>query len=76
KRKEISHSEAQYQVEAYWTGALRRAVKEGDVEMGSLMAGQSVGLVDQIRPLKDAIQLLIEDAEAELEKVKERCQML
>lgn len=75
KRKEISHSEAQYQVEDYWTGALRRAVKEGDVEMGSLMAGQSVGLVDQIRPLKDAIHLLIEDAEAELEKVKERCQM-
>jgi enoyl-[acyl-carrier protein] reductase II len=75
KRKEISHSEAQYQVEVYWTGALRRAVKEGDVEMGSLMAGQSVGLVDQIRPLKDAIQLLIEDAEAELEKVKKRCQM-
>ena len=45
------------------------------MEMGSLMAGQSVGLVDQIRPLKDAIHLLIEDAEAELEKVKERCQM-
>jgi len=76
KRKEISHSEAQYQVEVYWTGALRRAVKEGDVEMGSLMAGQSVGLVDQVRPLKGAIHLLIDDAEAELEKVRERCQML
>lgn len=76
KRKEISHSEAQYQVEVYWTGALRRAVKEGDVEMGSLMAGQSVGLVDQIRPLKGAIHLLIDDAETELKKVRERCQML
>jgi enoyl-[acyl-carrier protein] reductase II len=76
KRKEITHSEAQYEVEVYWTGALRRAVKEGDVEMGSLMAGQSVGLVDKIRPLKDAIQLLIDDAETELEKARERCQML
>jgi enoyl-[acyl-carrier protein] reductase II len=75
KRKEISHSEAQYQVEVYWTGALRRAVKEGDVEMGSLMAGQSVGLVDRVRPLREAIHLLIDGAEAELKKVKERCQM-
>jgi enoyl-[acyl-carrier protein] reductase II len=76
KRKEISHSEAQYQVEVYWTGALRRAVKEGDVEMGSLMAGQSVGLVDKIRPLRDALHLLIDDAELELEKIRVRCQML
>jgi enoyl-[acyl-carrier protein] reductase II len=75
KRKEISHSEAQYQVEVYWTGALRRAVREGDVEMGSLMAGQSVGLVDQVRPLKEAMHLLIGDAEAELKKVREKCQM-
>jgi enoyl-[acyl-carrier protein] reductase II len=76
KRKEISHSEAQYQVEVYWTGALRRAVMEGDVEMGSLMAGQSVGLVNEIRPLRDALHLLIDDAEEELEKVRERCQRL
>jgi enoyl-[acyl-carrier protein] reductase II len=75
KRKEISHSEAQYQVEVYWTGALRRAVREGDVEMGSLMAGQSVGLVDQVRPLKEAMHHLIGDAEAELKKVREKCQM-
>lgn len=76
KNKEISHAEAQYQVEVFWTGALRRAVKEGDVEMGSLMAGQSVGLVDKIRPLRDALHLLIDDGEAELERVRKRCQML
>jgi enoyl-[acyl-carrier protein] reductase II len=75
KRREISHSEAQYKVEVYWTGALRRAVKDGDVEMGSLMAGQSVGLVDKIRPLKKALQLLIENAVKELEEVRKRCQI-
>jgi enoyl-[acyl-carrier protein] reductase II len=72
KRKEISHIDAQYQVENYWAGALRQAVKEGDVEYGSLMAGQSVGLIDQVRPLKDALADLIEEAEEELERVKEK----
>jgi enoyl-[acyl-carrier protein] reductase II len=72
RKKEISHSEAQYEVENYWTGALRRAVQDGDVEFGSLMAGQSVGLVNQIRPLKDAIHMLINDAEEEVVKVKNR----
>lgn len=40
------------------------------------MAGQSVGLVDKIRPLRDALHLLIDDGEAELERVRKRCQML
>lgn len=72
KRKEISHGEAQHAVESYWMGALRRAVKDGDVEKGSLMAGQSVGLVDRIRPLKEALSVLVRDAEAELVRVRER----
>jgi len=76
RKKEISHSEAQYEVENYWTGALRRAVQDGDVEFGSLMAGQSVGLVNQVRPLKEAIHVLISDAERELLKVKSKCQSL
>ncbi|MFP4081506.1 MAG: hypothetical protein ACLFVG_01985, partial [Candidatus Aminicenantes bacterium] len=68
-QKEISHSEAQYQVEKFWMGALRRAVQEGDTEFGSLMAGQSVGLVHKIQPLKEATAYLIHDAELELDKV-------
>ena len=38
-------AEAQLQIEHYWAGALRRAVIDGDVETGSVMAGQSVGMV-------------------------------
>jgi len=72
KRREISHEEAQHAVESYWVGALRRAVKDGDVETGSLMAGQSVGLVDRVRPLREAITVLVADAEAELARVLER----
>lgn len=72
RKKEISHAEAQYQVEKFWTGALRKAVKEGDIERGSVMAGQSVGLVNEIRPLKPALQMLIDDAEKELAKVSSK----
>ena len=42
---EVEMAEAQLQIEHYWAGALRRAVIEGDVETGSVMAGQSVGMV-------------------------------
>jgi len=72
KKNEISHSEAQYQVENFWMGALRRAVQEGDVEAGSLMAGQSVGLVNQIRPLRVALSYLIGEAEEELNRINEK----
>lgn len=44
-RGELSQKEAQLDIEHFWAGALRRAVIGGDVEEGSLMAGQSVGFV-------------------------------
>src|ERR1700733_10568128 len=40
---------AQLEIEHFWAGALRRAVIEGDVETGSVMAGQSVGMVTAIQ---------------------------
>jgi enoyl-[acyl-carrier protein] reductase II len=74
KNKEISHTDAQYEVENFWVGALRRAVQEGDVEFGSLMAGQSAGLVDQVKPLKEVLVHLIKEAETELKRVKGKIQ--
>ncbi|HEX5454496.1 MAG TPA: nitronate monooxygenase [Stellaceae bacterium] len=44
-RGELSQKDAQLEIEHFWAGALRRAVIDGDIETGSLMAGQSVGLV-------------------------------
>lgn len=46
----IDMAEAQLQIEHFWAGALRRAVIEGDVENGSVMAGQSVGMVTKEEP--------------------------
>jgi enoyl-[acyl-carrier protein] reductase II len=66
----IDRLEAQFKVEEFWVGALRKAVLEGDVAKGSLMAGQSVGLVDKIQPLTEIIEELVSEAEAELKRLK------
>ena len=65
-REGIAMTEAQLQVEHYWAGALRRAVVEGDVETGSLMAGQSVGMVKSEEPVADIIAALMDESEAAL----------
>lgn len=58
----IEMMEAQLQIEHYWAGALRRAVIDGDVEGGSLMAGQSVGMVTKEEPVASIIAQLMEEA--------------
>ncbi len=70
KEEKLTRVEAQYEVEKFWIGALRKAVQEGDVDSGSLMAGQSVGLIDQIKPVRQIIQDMVREAEIEAEKVK------
>lgn len=64
---EIEMAEAQLQIEQYWAGALRRAVIDGDVEAGSVMAGQSVGMVSREEPLAAIIRELVDEAAAALE---------
>ncbi|MBV7258302.1 NAD(P)H-dependent flavin oxidoreductase [Erythrobacter crassostreae] len=65
-REEVNMGEAQLQIEHYWAGALRRAVIDGDIENGSLMAGQSVGMVKAEEPAADIIAQLMQQCEAAL----------
>ena len=65
-REEVDMGEAQLQIEHFWAGALRRAVIDGDVENGSLMAGQSVGMVTQEEPVADIMAALMSESEAAL----------
>ena len=58
--------EAQLQIEHYWAGALRRAVIDGDIENGSLMAGQSVGMLKEEEPVAAIIEQLLDESEAAL----------
>jgi len=63
---EIEMGEAQLLIEHYWAGALRRAVIDGDVENGSVMAGQSVGMVTKEEPVATIIAELMTQCEAAL----------
>jgi enoyl-[acyl-carrier protein] reductase II len=57
---------AQLEIEHFWAGALRRAVIDGDVENGSLMAGQSVGMVKSEEPVAAILATMVAEAEVAL----------
>ena len=68
----IDLQQAQFEVENFWAGALRSAAIDGDVDGGSLMAGQSVGLADKIMPISSIMDELVNDAEDELQKRRQK----
>ena len=72
KKGELSRQDAQFKVEEYWVGSLRNAAVDGDVEHGSLMAGQSVGIVNKVQPLRDILQDLVDEADQGLAEVQQR----
>jgi len=63
---ERTKEEAQLQIEHFWAGALRRSVIDGDVENGSVMAGQSVGMVTSEQSVAEVIAEIVGQAEAAL----------
>jgi enoyl-[acyl-carrier protein] reductase II len=63
-RGALSQREAQLEIEHFWAGALRRAVVEGDIEGGSMMAGQSVGLVTREQSTSEILAELVDQATA------------
>jgi enoyl-[acyl-carrier protein] reductase II len=63
---ELSKEAAQLEIEHFWAGALRRAVIDGDVEEGSVMAGQSVGMVTAEQTIPAIIAELVQQAVASI----------
>lgn len=59
---DVGQKEAQLEIEHFWAGALRSAAVDGDIEFGSLMAGQSVGMVKRQQPIAEIIQELVNQA--------------
>ncbi len=62
----VDMGQAQLEIEHFWAGALRRAVIDGDVERGSVMAGQSVGMVTKEEPVAAIMAELMTECEAAL----------
>ena len=59
---QLEQGAAQLEIEHFWAGALRRAVVDGDVENGSVMAGQSVGMVKKEQPVSEILADLVDQA--------------
>ena len=58
------------EIEKLGVGGLRRAFEEGDVQMGSLMAGQSAAMVHKIEPCADIIRSYFKEIDKMLETIK------
>lgn len=58
------------ELERLGTGKLKAAVVDGDVEYGSVMAGQIAGLINDIKPVERIIEDILEQAKDVLEKVR------
>jgi enoyl-[acyl-carrier protein] reductase II len=62
-------------IEVLGAGRLAAAMREGDVEMGSLMAGQCSAMVESIQPAAEIIAELVSQAETVLRDMCERAGM-
>lgn len=65
---ELDQKAAQLEIEHFWAGALKKAVIDGDIENGSVMAGQSVGMVSKEQPTAEIIAELVEQAVAAIDQ--------
>lgn len=59
KSGQKERKEAQLELEHFWVGALRRAAIDGDVDNGSVMAGQSVGMIRSIQSVQEVMEDLV-----------------
>jgi len=69
ERGTISRQEAGAKLEEFWIGGLRKAVIDGDIKSGSLMAGQSVGIVSEIQSVRDILKDLIDVGIREADRI-------
>ncbi|HIT85484.1 MAG TPA: enoyl-[acyl-carrier-protein] reductase FabK [Candidatus Ornithomonoglobus intestinigallinarum] len=60
------------EIEALGVGGLRRAFEEGDVQTGSLMAGQSAAMVHEIEPCADIIRSYFDGTEDVIKEIESK----
>lgn len=72
--KEKDPSVTDEELDAFGTGALRRAVVEGDEENGSFLCGEVAGLVKKEQTCKEIIEEIVAEAEALLRAAPSRCE--
>lgn len=73
-QKESDPNVTDEELNAFGTGALRKAVMEGDEENGSFLCGQVAGLVDKEQTCKEIIEEVTAEAETLLRAAAARCE--
>ena len=58
------------ELEELTLGSLRKAVAEGNVDEGSVMAGQISGMISEVKTCEQVIQEIVEGAQATIEKIQ------
>ena len=64
--------ESQAEREKLTIGALRRAVKEGDMQDGSVMMGQIAGLCKEIKPLPQIFEEIVTGSKVVLSELERK----
>jgi enoyl-[acyl-carrier protein] reductase II len=62
-KKMEKNSAPKSKIEEIGSGKLKKAVVEGDIKNGSVMAGQIAGIINDIKPVKEIINNIINEAE-------------
>ncbi len=58
------------QLGEFGVGRLRQAAREGDVSFGSVMAGQSAGLVKQVMPVREIILEIVTEMKSTISRLE------
>ncbi len=67
ERGEVAANNGRLSLEHFWAGSLRRAVREGDTDRGSLMSGQIVELIKEEKSIQEIIDQILKEAESVLD---------
>ncbi len=70
--KEVGYLEGKHDIEAIeklGTGALKKAMRDGDIDWGSLMSGQIAGIIKEVKPAAEIINDLVSEARQVLGKL-------
>jgi len=66
---ELDRDNKPEEIEALGAGKLALAMRQGDVHMGSLMAGQAAAMVCEVQPASEIITEMLADAEAVMRRL-------
>jgi len=70
--EELDRANQPEEIEALGAGKLALCMREGDVAMGSLMAGQCAAMVDSVQPAAEIVTELVSEAETVLRAMTAR----